>query len=91
MADIASRYRCVLVVDESHSLGTCGPNGSGLVVTGITEQVHFITASLAKTFASRAGIVLCSSSVGDWFSCVSFPAIFSSALLPCRVQAWLLP
>lgn len=86
VADIASRYGCVLVVDESHSLGTHGPNGSGLVADlGITEQVHFITASLAKTFASRAGIVLCSSSVGDWFSYVSFPAIFSSALLPYEI------
>lgn len=86
IADLATRYGCVLVVDESHSLGTHGPNGSGLVADlGISEQVHFITASLAKTFAARAGIVLCSKSVADWFPYVSYPAIFSSALLPYEI------
>lgn len=87
IASLAARYGCVLVVDESHSLGTHGPKGSGLVAElGITDQVHFITASLAKTFASRAGIVLCSKSLGDWFPYVSFPAIFSSALLPYEIS-----
>lgn len=87
VADIATRYGCVLVVDESHSLGTHGLKGAGLVTDlGITDQVHFITASLAKTFAARAGIVLCSKSVADWFPYVSFPAIFSSALLPYEIS-----
>ena len=55
IANLASRYGCVLVVDESHSIGTHGPKGAGLVADiGITDQVHFITASLAKTFAARA-------------------------------------
>ena len=87
IANLATRYGCVLVVDESHSLGTHGPKGAGLVADiGITDQVHFITASLAKTFAARAGIVLCSKSVADWFPYVSFPAIFSSALLPFEIE-----
>jgi CAI-1 autoinducer synthase len=87
VADIASRHGCVLVVDESHSLGTHGPKGAGLVADlCITDQVHFITASLAKTFAARAGIVLCSKLVADWFPYVSHPAIFSSALLPYEIS-----
>ena len=86
IAELATRHGCVLVVDESHSLGTHGPKGSGLVAElGLTEQVHFITASLAKTFAARAGIVLCAESVANWFPYVSHPAIFSSALLPYEI------
>ena len=31
LADIAAHTGCVLIVDESHSLGTHGPRGAGLV------------------------------------------------------------
>jgi CAI-1 autoinducer synthase len=77
---------CVLVVDESHSLGTHGPKGAGLVVSlGLTEKVHFRTASLAKAFAGRAGFITCSARFTDYFKCESLPAIFSSTLLPHEV------
>lgn len=84
--DIANRYDCVSVVDESHSLGTHGPEGAGLVASlGLTEKVHFITASLAKAFAGRAGIIFCTKRFADYFPYTSFPAIFSSALLPYEI------
>jgi 7-keto-8-aminopelargonate synthetase-like enzyme len=83
---IAEKYGCLLVVDESHSLGTHGPNGRGLVAElGLTGKVHFITASLAKAFAGRAGIILCSKQFSDYFPFVSYPAIFSSSLLPYEI------
>ncbi|MCV5978094.1 aminotransferase class I/II-fold pyridoxal phosphate-dependent enzyme, partial [Escherichia coli] len=45
-------FDCGLVVDESHSLGTHGPKGSGLLQElGLTQMVDFVTVSLAKTFA----------------------------------------
>ncbi len=38
-----------ILVDESHSLGTHGPHGAGLVAQlGLTNDVDFITVSLAK-------------------------------------------
>jgi CAI-1 autoinducer synthase len=43
--------------------------------------VHFVTASLAKAFAGRAGIVACSSRFKSYFLMESRPAIFSSCLL----------
>ena len=58
---IANKYDCVMVVDESHSLGTHGYKGSGLVAElGLTDKVDFVTASLAKAFAGRAGAIICS-------------------------------
>lgn len=84
--DIANRYDCVSVVDESHSLGTNGEHGSGLVnELGLTGKVHFITASLAKAFAGRAGIILCSSKFARYYPYMAYPAIFSSALLPHEI------
>ena len=51
----------MLIVDESHSLGLYGEQGCGLVnELGIRDQVQIVTASLAKAFAGRAGIIFAS-------------------------------
>jgi CAI-1 autoinducer synthase len=82
LADIAERSGSILVVDESHSLGTHGPRGAGLVVAeGLAERVHFRTASLAKAFAGRAGLLTCPAAFKSYFMSTSRPAIFSSCLL----------
>lgn len=74
---------CVVVVDESHSLGTHGPMGEGLVYElELIDKVHFRTASLAKAFCGRAGIVTCEKEFADYFRFEALPVIFSSALLP---------
>ncbi len=86
IADICDAQGCIFVVDESHSLGTHGPNGAGLVVElGLAGRVHFRTASLAKAFAGRAGFVACSERFNEYFKSGSNPAIFSSTLLPHEV------
>ena len=85
---IAERSGSILIVDESHSLGTHGPRGAGLVAAmGLSERVHFRTASLAKAFAGRAGFVTCSSRFKGYFLSASRPAIFSSCLLEHEL-AW---
>jgi CAI-1 autoinducer synthase len=82
IAELSQKYKCIYVVDESHSVGTHGYKGSGLVKElGLTEQVDFVTLSLAKTFAGRAGLLTCSKRFAGYFPYVSYPAIFSSALL----------
>ncbi len=86
ITSIAEDRGCVLVADESHSLGTHGPNGEGLVVElGLQDRVHFRTSSLAKAFAARAGFIACSESFSEYFKFESLPAIFSSTLLPHEV------
>ena len=86
VVDVAEAGECVIVVDEAHSLGTHGPEGRGLVVElGLEERVHFRTASLAKAFAGRAGIVACSSRVAEYFKYNANPAIFSSGLMPHEI------
>jgi len=80
--EVAERTGSVIVVDESHSLGTHGPGGAGLVAAlGLSGRVHFQTASLAKAFGGRAGLVTCPASFKGYFAAESRPAIFSSGLL----------
>jgi CAI-1 autoinducer synthase len=84
---ICEAQGCVLVADESHSLGTHGSSGEGLVVElGLAPRVHFRTASLAKAFAGRAGFITCSKKFSDYFDGESNHAIFSSTLLPHEVK-----
>lgn len=84
---ISNQYNCISVVDESHSLGTHGPQGAGLVAElGLSQQVHFITSSLAKAFAGRAGVILGPKEVCERLPFLAFPAIFSSAMLPYEIE-----
>ncbi|MCX4529915.1 MULTISPECIES: alpha-hydroxyketone-type quorum-sensing autoinducer synthase [unclassified Streptomyces] len=84
VADLADEYACVLVVDESHSLGTHGDLGEGMTgAAGLNGRVHFQTASLSKAFAGRAGfIAVCEEAFTGYFKMRSHPAVFSSTLLP---------
>ncbi|MCP3890509.1 MAG: quorum-sensing autoinducer synthase [Desulfobulbaceae bacterium] len=82
VANISSRYGCILVVDESHSLGVMGKQGAGLVdELGLADQVQFRTASLSKAFAARGGIIAGTARHIEYLRYESFPAIFSSAVL----------
>lgn len=86
IVEVAERHDSIIVVDESHSLGTHGPHGAGLCAQlGLTHRVHFITASLAKAFAGRAGFFTAPASMRYYVLISSFPNIFSSSLLPHEV------
>jgi CAI-1 autoinducer synthase len=83
IVEVAERHDCMILVDESHSLGTHGPGGRGLcAMLGLTDRVHFITASLAKAFAGRAGFFTMPAELRNYLMCHSHPSIFSSCLLP---------
>ena len=84
--EVAEQHGCMMLVDESHSLGTHGPQGAGLCAAlGLSERVHFITASLAKAFAGRAGFFTAPAHMRYYVLSESFPNIFSSSLLPHEI------
>jgi CAI-1 autoinducer synthase len=86
MLDVSNATGCMIVVDESHSLGTHGPDGAGLCAElGLSNQVHFITTSLAKTFAGRAGFFSMPAAMRYYLLVNSYPTIFSSCLLPHEI------
>jgi CAI-1 autoinducer synthase len=86
MVEVAEQHGCMILVDESHSLGTHGPQGKGLCAQlGLSHRVHFITASLAKAFAGRAGVFTVPHELRAFMVAHSYPGIFSSCLLPHEV------
>ncbi|MBG1260706.1 alpha-hydroxyketone-type quorum-sensing autoinducer synthase [Nostoc commune] len=89
ISKIAQQYQCVFVVDESHSLGIYGASGEGLVASlGLSDKVHFITASLSKAFCGRGGILAGSARTLEYFRYESRPAIFSSVVLPHEIAGF---
>lgn len=86
VVEVVERHNGMLLVDESHSLGTHGPQGSGLCVAlGLAHRVHFISASLAKAVAGRAGFFTLPAHLREYVITTSFPTIFSSCLLAHEV------
>jgi CAI-1 autoinducer synthase len=86
MVEVAERHGSIIVVDESHSMGTHGPGGAGLSAQlGLTHRVHFITASLAKAFAGRAGLFTLPAGMRHYVQSSAFLHIFSSSLLPHEI------
>ncbi len=84
--EVAESSGSMILVDESHSVGTHGPGGAGLcAMLGVTDRIHFITFSLAKAFAGRAGFFSMPAALRNYLMCHSFPSIFSSCLLPHEI------
>lgn len=88
MIGVVEQSGSMLVVDESHSLGTHGPAGAGLCAQwGLSDRVHFITASLAKAFAGRAGFFTMPSAMRYFMLTNNNANIFSSGLLGHEISA----
>ncbi len=89
VVEIAERFGCLVLLDESHSVGVRGPAGAGLAAElGLTERVHFRTFSLSKAFVGRGGIVAGPRHLMEYFRFVARPAVFSSAVLVHEVAAF---
>jgi CAI-1 autoinducer synthase len=88
MVDVTHQHGSMILVDESHSLGTHGPQGAGLCVElGLSHRVHFISTSLAKAFAGRAGFFTVAPAMRNYVIGSSFPNVFSSCLLPHEIAS----
>ncbi len=88
-AAVSERHGCALVVDETHSFGTHGPGGAGLVAAlGLSDRVHFRTVGLSKAVASRGGFVACSRRNAEFLRYESLPVIFSTQVLAHEVAGY---
>ncbi|MCR9145132.1 MAG: aminotransferase class I/II-fold pyridoxal phosphate-dependent enzyme [bacterium] len=89
-ANFALVNDCVLVVDESHSLGTHGRWGEGMVARdGLEHLVHYRTASLAKAFCGPGGVIVGDYDLLEMLRFEGAPQVFSSATLSCNAAGFL--
>ena len=61
IAELAEKHNAMLMVDEAHSTGTFGPNGTGLIrELGIENAVTVSMGTMSKAMAGYGGYVACS-------------------------------
>jgi 8-amino-7-oxononanoate synthase len=81
---VCRRHGAVLLTDEAHGLGVCGPGGRG-VLAGlglIGEHDVVVTVSLSKSLGSQGGAVLGSRVVVDHLVNTARSFIFDTGLAP---------
>jgi 7-keto-8-aminopelargonate synthetase-like enzyme len=86
LCQLRSEYGFRLMVDDAHSVGVLGHDGSGTATHfGLVDQVDLIMATFSKSFASIGGMIAADAQVIDYIKHFSRPLIFSAALPPSAV------
>ena len=86
---IARAHEAILVLDEAHSLGVIGADGSGAVVAaGLAAEPDIVrTVTLSKSLGSQGGAVLGAPEVIDLLVNTARAFIFDTGLAPSSVGA----
>lgn len=74
----------VLIADEAHALGVCGPGGRGLLAAhGLAGRPDVVaTGTLSKSFGAQGGLVLGSPEVREHLVNRARPFIYDTGLAP---------
>lgn len=89
LAEVCARHEAVLVADEAHALGVCGPGGRGLLhAAGLADVPHVVaTLTLSKSLGSQGGAVLGSAGVREHLVNTARPFIYDTGLAPAATGA----
>ena len=81
---VCRQHGAVLLADEAHGLGVCGPGGRGLLAEkGLTSAPDVVaTVTLSKSLGSQGGAVLASRAVVDHLVNTARSFIFDTGLAP---------
>ena len=80
---LAKKYNATIMVDDAHSLGVIGKNGSGTASHfGLTDQVDLIMGTFSKSFASLGGFIASDKDTINFIKHSSRSLIFSASMTP---------
>ena len=85
---LAGKYNASIMVDDAHSIGVLGKNGSGTASHfGLTDKVDLIMGTFSKSFASLGGFIAGDKEVINFIKHNSRSLIFSASMTPASVAA----
>jgi len=85
---LAEKYNASVMVDDAHSLGVIGKNGSGTASHfGLTDKVDLIMGTFSKSFASLGGFIAADKEVINFIKHNSRSLIFSASMTPASAAA----
>ena len=82
------KYGCLLMVDEAHSFGICGPTGCGLAEHFDLEvgEVDLWMGTLSKSLASCGGWIAGSKSLVNYLRYTAPGFVYSAGITPANAQ-----
>ena len=88
LVKLADKYNASIMVDDAHSLGILGKNGSGTASHfGLTDKVDLIMGTFSKSFASLGGFIAADKEVINFIKHNSRSLIFSASMTPASTAA----
>ena len=85
---LADKYNASIMVDDAHSIGVLGKNGSGTASHfGLTKKVDLIMGTFSKSFASLGGFIAADKEVINFIKHNSRSLIFSASMTPASTAA----
>jgi 7-keto-8-aminopelargonate synthetase-like enzyme len=83
---LAKKYKAAIMVDDAHSLGVLGVNGSGTASHfGLTDDVELIMGTFSKSMASLGGFIASDKDTINFIKHNSRSLMFSASMAPSSV------
>jgi 8-amino-7-oxononanoate synthase len=88
LVKLATKYKATIMVDDAHSIGVLGKNGSGTASHfGLTKKVDLIMGTFSKSLASLGGFIAADKEVINFIKHNSRTLIFSASMTPASVAS----
>jgi len=85
---LADKYEATVMVDDAHSIGVIGNNGSGTASHfGLTDKVDLIMGTFSKSLASLGGFIASDFDTINYMKHHSRSLIFSASITPASAAA----
>jgi 8-amino-7-oxononanoate synthase len=88
LVKLADKYRATIMVDDAHSIGVLGKNGSGTASHfGLTDKVDLIMGTFSKSLASLGGFIAADKDTINFIKHNSRSLIFSASMTPASAAS----
>lgn len=85
---LADKYDATIMVDDAHSIGVLGKNGSGTASHfGLTDKVDLIMGTFSKSLASLGGFIAADKDTINYIKHNSRSLIFSASMTPASAAS----
>lgn len=88
LVKLADKYQATIMVDDAHSIGVLGENGSGTANHfGLTDKVDLIMGTFSKSLASLGGFIAADKDTINFIKHNSRSLIFSASMTPASAAS----
>jgi 8-amino-7-oxononanoate synthase len=88
LVELAEKYNATIMVDDAHSIGVLGKNGSGTSSHfGLTDKVDLIMGTFSKSLASLGGFIAADKYTINFIKHNSRTLIFSASMTPASAAS----